>query len=250
MVARWPSNIEYRKALADVLLRWGKPEAALFEFSILTEKDTTCIECWLYIGKIHSDMGDQTAAFSAYQRAWDLEPASTRMKREMFGFLKGVDDKYVVINWYKNVSVEFPDDASYPNNIGFNYILLKKYENAIEYCEKSIRIDREFANPHAHLGFARLKLGYAHEPKKELNKAKGLNKYYNKTYFYLACYYSNMIDLEIPTKDDLKELALDALEEAVYRKFEYKKWIMEEPLLDSIKGTKRFQEILLRIPDE
>ena len=147
-------DILHRKA-AEILLKLSRPEAAFREAKEAVSIDSTIAENWLVYGKMSFAVDHFYSAQEAYKRCLEINPKNADCIAQLAEF----------------------------------YLLRKDYAKAIEYANKSLRIDQYLYRPYFIKGWAYMEGGDSAKAASSYRTAVELNPEFYEGYIMLGNMY-------------------------------------------------------------
>jgi len=147
-------DILHRKA-AEILLKLSRPEAAFREAKEAVSIDSTVAENWLVFGKMSFAVDHFYSAQEAFKRCLEINPENADCITQLAEF----------------------------------YLLRKDYAKAIEYANKSLRIDQYLYRPYYIKGWAYMEAGDSAKAASSYRTAVELNPEFYEGYIMLGNMY-------------------------------------------------------------
>ncbi len=159
----------------------------------------------------------------------------------MRGFQARMAGKFEdAIKYYQKAIRLTPTPNAY-YNLGISYFDIGEYDQAIEATEKAIQLKPDFSSAYYSLGWAYGKMGKYNQAIEAYQKAIQLKPDFLKAYYNLVCTYSLKKD---------KNTAIKYLELAIDKGYSKLKHIEEDGDLDFIRKTTEYKRIIKKLKDK
>lgn len=134
---------ELASLLGEYYFKYGYWEDALTIFR-RTEEATAAPDAILYqkIGYCHEQMGDMSAALTAYEHAELLDDNSRWLLRRLAYTNRSLGRHGQALSYYKRLAETAPEDTEATIALAYAYIRIKRWNKALNYLRKA-----EFDNP-------------------------------------------------------------------------------------------------------
>lgn len=169
-------SLEALKAFSqgDAQRARGKEADAIPLFKHAIELDPNFAMAYAKLAHIYESFGERTLAAEPAKKARDLEDRVSELERfyidSGYYYLTGELEKR--IETYQVWQQTYPRDWNPRNNLAFHYILIGKFDQAIEEAREAIRLNPDHAFPYGILGWAYLWAGRYDEAKATIEAAK------------------------------------------------------------------------------
>jgi len=145
--------------LAQSYMDTGRLEEALVHIRSAISLDSSIALYHYTLGLIYRSTKDIPGALREFHLADGLEPGNSVLHREIAQTFEEIQEWEKAIMEYK-ISIDLDPNKAYTtmSNLGFLYINLKRYKEAVEQLERAITINPDFAEAHRSLGVLYVKL--------------------------------------------------------------------------------------------
>jgi len=159
VVSKSPQLPYAQHKLAQSYMDMGKLEEALVHVRASISLDPSIALYHYTLGLIYRSLKDIPGALREFHLADDLEPKNSVLHREMAKTFEEIQEWDNAIKEYK-ISIDLDPEKAYISmrNLGFLYINLNRYKEAVEQLERAITINPDLAEAHRSLGVLYVKL--------------------------------------------------------------------------------------------
>jgi serine/threonine protein kinase/Tfp pilus assembly protein PilF len=179
--------------------------------------------------------GQHEAAIASCRRALELDPLSLFVQLSLgwaFYFARRYDD---ALAQSRKVMEMDPNFGFAHWHSGMNYIQQQKYDEAIESFRKAISLTGRVPTFISYLGYAQARKGRFREARQMLAQLESMSKQQ-----YVSSYFIAVIHLGL---DDYHQV-FEWLDKACEERAGFLAFARVEPMLDAIRGDKRFERLL------
>ena len=136
-----PQSLNAHRALGDVHMDWGEPDAALEHFQVVVRNDPTDGISRHKIGLVYAQMRRHQKAAEYFREAIRLDPSIAVAHNSLGLTLRALGSEALAATEFQTAITLRPDFAEAYTNLGVAYLELKGPAAASEFLEKAAALD-------------------------------------------------------------------------------------------------------------